>query len=611
MIKHALILVVGRKGSGKSSITKLLADKMGLRIVKSYKEGNPACSDEEVEFVESLDNIQNIAAKTGDMCVTYDDLYRGDFLIATPAMAKELRNNIARKFHIVDFCIYADEKLRKKRSPLDADRFDIVNSNESTAYSDYEKNHEYDILIYNNWAVEKAVDVMESYARIVMQYRLADLQSGVDPDADYLNWLAEQNPVQEKEAQETEPQDIPTADEAEPDEEINPDNEESATEDNSATADAEDAEEPIEPEEPEKPEEPETTVQAEDDPVPDEPDVEDPAPDEPEMTVPAEITEEPVRPAEDVPEKEGPDSFSLDDDFPEEGPDDPVGKQQALPDDDPEEDPADSDDGFGMFSLDDEPEEEEEEDLPDEEEPDIPDPEEEDEDDDLFSLGDDDEEDDSEEPDDGTTEEEPAEESDPFQDGEDNQGMFDLGDDIPADPDNGEQDVETPDDVPEESAAAKAEDDGQESGIVDEEIPAAESPEEATGGTEESVEEPAEESTADAEEPSECIPEEPVFMAGMSGPGMDVIERIRAEYPAGTRIELLEMDDTQAPPVGTLGTVKGVDDFGSLLVAWDTGSSLSVVYGVDSVRKVEAAAEADEDDDDWFDGDDDYTPVLG
>ena len=55
----------------------------------------------------------------------------------------------------------------------------------------------------------------------------------------------------------------------------------------------------------------------------------------------------------------------------------------------------------------------------------------------------------------------------------------------------------------------------------------------------------------------------------------------------GTRIELLEMDDFQAPPVGTYGTVKGVDDTGSLLVRWDNGSRLNVIYGEDRVRKLE------------------------
>ena len=48
------------------------------------------------------------------------------------------------------------------------------------------------------------------------------------------------------------------------------------------------------------------------------------------------------------------------------------------------------------------------------------------------------------------------------------------------------------------------------------------------------------------------------------------------------------MDDPQAPPIGTKGTVLGVDDLGSIMVAWDSGGSLNVVYGEDICRKVES-----------------------
>ena len=72
----------------------------------------------------------------------------------------------------------------------------------------------------------------------------------------------------------------------------------------------------------------------------------------------------------------------------------------------------------------------------------------------------------------------------------------------------------------------------------------------------------------------------------MRFPNKETVERIRKEYPVGTRVELVQMDDPQAPPVGTKGTVKGVDDTGSLLMRWDNGSGLNVVYREDIVRKV-------------------------
>ena len=54
----------------------------------------------------------------------------------------------------------------------------------------------------------------------------------------------------------------------------------------------------------------------------------------------------------------------------------------------------------------------------------------------------------------------------------------------------------------------------------------------------------------------------------------------------GCRVELLRMDDPQAPAIGTRGTVRGVDDSGSIMVAWDSGGSLNVLFGVDECRKV-------------------------
>lgn len=61
---------------------------------------------------------------------------------------------------------------------------------------------------------------------------------------------------------------------------------------------------------------------------------------------------------------------------------------------------------------------------------------------------------------------------------------------------------------------------------------------------------------------------------------------LRKEYPVGTRIELLKMDDTQAPPIGTKGTIIGVDDIGSILVRWDNGSSLNLIYGEDLFKVI-------------------------
>ena len=67
-------------------------------------------------------------------------------------------------------------------------------------------------------------------------------------------------------------------------------------------------------------------------------------------------------------------------------------------------------------------------------------------------------------------------------------------------------------------------------------------------------------------------------------PTKETIEVLRTEYPNGTRVRLVKMDDVQAPPIGTEGTVVGVDGIGSLIMHWDNGSSLHVVYGEDEPK---------------------------
>ncbi len=69
-------------------------------------------------------------------------------------------------------------------------------------------------------------------------------------------------------------------------------------------------------------------------------------------------------------------------------------------------------------------------------------------------------------------------------------------------------------------------------------------------------------------------------------PDCATVERLRSEFPDGSRVELIRMNDKAAPPVGTRGTVRGVDALGSVMVEWDNGSRLSVVYRADKCRRV-------------------------
>ena len=78
----------------------------------------------------------------------------------------------------------------------------------------------------------------------------------------------------------------------------------------------------------------------------------------------------------------------------------------------------------------------------------------------------------------------------------------------------------------------------------------------------------------------------------MRFPSREQIAALRERYPCGTRMELLAMDDPQAPPTGTRGEVFSVDDAGQIIVRWETGSSLSLIPGVDSFRIVQKGGQS-------------------
>lgn len=70
-------------------------------------------------------------------------------------------------------------------------------------------------------------------------------------------------------------------------------------------------------------------------------------------------------------------------------------------------------------------------------------------------------------------------------------------------------------------------------------------------------------------------------------PSRETVIRVKEMYPAGTRVELIEMQDPyRRLPIGLQGTVKAVDDIATVHINWDNGSTLGAVYGVDQIRKI-------------------------
>ncbi len=59
-----------------------------------------------------------------------------------------------------------------------------------------------------------------------------------------------------------------------------------------------------------------------------------------------------------------------------------------------------------------------------------------------------------------------------------------------------------------------------------------------------------------------------------------------SRYSKGTRVRLIYMNDIQAPPRGTMGTVNHVDDAGTIHVNWDNGSTLGLIENEDKFEIV-------------------------
>ena len=78
-------------------------------------------------------------------------------------------------------------------------------------------------------------------------------------------------------------------------------------------------------------------------------------------------------------------------------------------------------------------------------------------------------------------------------------------------------------------------------------------------------------------------------------PSRETVERLRREYPKGTRVELISMNDpyTKLKP-GDTGVIEHIDDVGTVFCRWSNGSGLGVLIGVDEIRIIGKAGDHDD-----------------
>lgn len=183
-MRQILITVAGRNSAGKSLIAKKVAEALGLNVVKSYATRKPR--PEELQkgiencdhiFVsdEEYDKLENITAETeingARYCTTQEILDNSDIYVIDPKGIKDLKERCGSRYKLLQFYIYADADKRAARFIARGEskaKFESREQSEDEQFCDYENNHGWDIIIYNNWDIDTAVKTMLGYVRPIM-----------------------------------------------------------------------------------------------------------------------------------------------------------------------------------------------------------------------------------------------------------------------------------------------------------------------------------------------------------------------------------------------------------------------------------------------------------
>ena len=229
-MRQILITVAGRNSAGKSLIAKKVAEALGLNVVKSYATRKPR--PEELQkgiencdhiFVsdEEYDKLENITAETeingARYCTTQEILDNSDIYVIDPKGIKDLKERCGSRYKLLQFYIYADADKRAARFVARGEskaKFESREQSEDEQFCDYENNHGWDIIIYNNWDIDTAVKTMLGYVRPIMAPVIEERQKQADGEFEkMMNPPIEENvedtpdaePAGMKEQQEEEP----------------------------------------------------------------------------------------------------------------------------------------------------------------------------------------------------------------------------------------------------------------------------------------------------------------------------------------------------------------------------------------------------------------------
>ena len=178
-MKHKVFLFIGRTASGKSTLSKAVANKLGLNILKSYtdrpmRDGETVESADHVfvseEYADWLLANEKVIAYTDSIgdgyrrFATLNQLLESDIYIIDPVGVDYLKNNLNNNdIEFVEIYIrvpYTDIQTYAKTRGDNFELFLERYKHESEQFDPYEKAKTFHYHILNDGSLEDSIDTL-------------------------------------------------------------------------------------------------------------------------------------------------------------------------------------------------------------------------------------------------------------------------------------------------------------------------------------------------------------------------------------------------------------------------------------------------------------------
>lgn len=182
--KPIKFLVLGRTGSGKTSIVRAVCERMRLKQVVSYttrpmRESEKVWSDHIFITDSEVAQYENdIAAYTeidgNKYFVTYDIIDSSDIYVIDPAGLDSLKIKCKDRYEFVEIYIRTPQKIAEQRAKLRGDKVKVFKQrwvSENPQFTDYENRHTFAWHLRNDRSFEESVDKVCSWIQMELDKR--------------------------------------------------------------------------------------------------------------------------------------------------------------------------------------------------------------------------------------------------------------------------------------------------------------------------------------------------------------------------------------------------------------------------------------------------------